>query len=144
MSAPQHAPQRAREAASLFAQLDTYRRVAEQRGPVRPAEGRLLWLLSDGRARTLGEIAEDLNLEQSTVNRQVNGALKAGLVERTRDGGRAWRFAATSQGAATFETALTEHLTLHDGALAAVRDPETFLAELALFVDAYGAALHRN
>ena len=43
---------------------------------------RLLWVLSDGVPRTLRELAEALDLEQSTVNRQVNAALSAGYLER--------------------------------------------------------------
>ncbi len=43
---------------------------------------RLLWLLSDGTPRTLRQLADGLDLEQSTVNRQVNAALAAGYLER--------------------------------------------------------------
>jgi DNA-binding MarR family transcriptional regulator len=43
---------------------------------------RLLWLLTEGPPRTLRELADVLQLDQSTVNRQVNAAIKHGLVER--------------------------------------------------------------
>jgi len=43
---------------------------------------RLLWLLTEGPSRTLRELADELQLDQSTVNRQVNAAIKHGLVER--------------------------------------------------------------
>jgi DNA-binding MarR family transcriptional regulator len=43
---------------------------------------KLLWILSDGRPRTLRELAEELDLELSTINRQVNAAVRAGLLER--------------------------------------------------------------
>jgi len=43
---------------------------------------KLLWSLSDGRPRTLRELAEHLDLEPSTINRQVNAAVRAGLLER--------------------------------------------------------------
>jgi DNA-binding MarR family transcriptional regulator len=43
---------------------------------------RLLWLLTEGPPRTLRELAEELQLDQSTVNRQVNAAIRRGLVER--------------------------------------------------------------
>lgn len=43
---------------------------------------RLLWLLTEGPPRTLRELTEELQLDQSTVNRQVNAAIKHGLVER--------------------------------------------------------------
>ena len=43
---------------------------------------RLLWLLTEGPPRTLRELSDELQLDQSTVNRQVNAAIKHGLVER--------------------------------------------------------------
>jgi len=43
---------------------------------------RLLWVLSDDRPRTLRELADELGLDLSTINRQVNGAVRAGLLER--------------------------------------------------------------
>jgi DNA-binding MarR family transcriptional regulator len=43
---------------------------------------RLLWVLDDGEPRTLRQLAVDLDLEQSTVNRQVNAAIDAGWLER--------------------------------------------------------------
>jgi DNA-binding MarR family transcriptional regulator len=43
---------------------------------------KLLWILSDGRPRTLRQLADELDLELSTINRQVNAAVRAGLLER--------------------------------------------------------------
>ncbi|GAA1798740.1 hypothetical protein GCM10009795_050270 [Nocardioides hankookensis] len=43
---------------------------------------KVLWVLSDDRPRTLRELADDLDLELSTINRQVNAAIRAGLLER--------------------------------------------------------------
>lgn len=43
---------------------------------------KLLWILADDRPRTLREIADELELELSTINRQVNAAVRAGLLER--------------------------------------------------------------
>ncbi|MFC7496767.1 MULTISPECIES: MarR family winged helix-turn-helix transcriptional regulator [unclassified Nocardioides] len=43
---------------------------------------KLLWVLSDERPRTLRELAEELDLELSTINRQVNAAVRAGFLER--------------------------------------------------------------
>lgn len=43
---------------------------------------KLLWVLSDDNPRTLREISEELGLDLSTINRQVNAAVKAGLLER--------------------------------------------------------------
>ncbi|WP_051551498.1 MarR family winged helix-turn-helix transcriptional regulator [Nocardioides sp. URHA0020] len=43
---------------------------------------KLLWILSDDSPRTLRELADELDLELSTINRQVNAAVRAGLLER--------------------------------------------------------------
>jgi DNA-binding MarR family transcriptional regulator len=43
---------------------------------------KLLWILSDDQPRTLRELADELALELSTINRQVNAAVRAGLLER--------------------------------------------------------------
>lgn len=43
---------------------------------------KLLWVLSDGRPRTLRELADELDLDLSTINRQVNAAVRGGLLER--------------------------------------------------------------
>ncbi|WP_139982627.1 MarR family winged helix-turn-helix transcriptional regulator [Nocardioides litoris] len=52
---------------------------------------RLLWVLADGEPRTLRRLATDLDLEQSTVNRQVNAAIAAGWLERFEVEGSASR-----------------------------------------------------
>lgn len=52
---------------------------------------RVLWVLDDGEPRTLRQLAVDLDLEQSTVNRQVNAAIAAGWVERYEVDGSASR-----------------------------------------------------
>jgi DNA-binding MarR family transcriptional regulator len=43
---------------------------------------RVLWLLAEGPPRTLRDVAEELQLDPSTVNRQVNAAIQNGLLER--------------------------------------------------------------
>ena len=43
---------------------------------------RLLWLLTEGPPRTLRELADELQLDPSTVTRQVSAAISHGLVER--------------------------------------------------------------
>ena len=100
----------------------------------------ILWLLSDGRARTLRELSVDLDLEQSTVNRQVNAAIKRGYVERFQVPETVSRMhRPTEAGAAAFE---------HDGRRRADRlnrvfadlapgDPESLLVQLRAFNDAY-------
>jgi DNA-binding MarR family transcriptional regulator len=49
---------------------------------------RILWRLEECGPLTLRELAEQLQLEQSTINRQVNSAIKHGLVERVPAAGR--------------------------------------------------------
>jgi DNA-binding MarR family transcriptional regulator len=43
---------------------------------------KLLWVLSDDEPRTLRELADELDLDLSTINRQVNAAIRAGVLER--------------------------------------------------------------
>ena len=67
---------------------DELMRLARRRSQVYPGSAldtsafRLLWLLTEGPPRTLRELADELQLEQSTVSRQVNAAIGHGLVER--------------------------------------------------------------
>jgi len=76
-----------------------------------PSAFRLLWLLTEGPARTLRELSDELQLDQSTVNRQVNAALNHGLVERYAVADNASRLVRpTEAGRAAY---------LHDGALRA-------------------------
>lgn len=98
-----HAPLE-RRLASALTRLDKERRTQEGAQRLGTADLRLLWLLADERSRTLREIADDLGLEQSTVNRQVNAALGAGLLERTRrPEGSAYEFIRTAHGKQTFD-----------------------------------------
>ncbi|MFW0787660.1 MarR family winged helix-turn-helix transcriptional regulator [Gordonia sp. CPCC 206044] len=100
----------------------------------------ILWTLSDGRPRTLRELSDELDLEQSTVNRQVNAAIKHGYLERFEVPGQLSRLIRpTAEGSEAFE---------HDGMLRAQRlirvfsdlapgTPESLLHELRAFNDAY-------
>jgi len=129
-----------RTASALF-RLDQHRRVAEHHGRLNVADGRLLWLFSDKTPRTLRQIAEELNLEQSTVNRQVNAAHQAGLLERRRDPEKgAYVFEASASGLQLFEDAIARTLGQYDAALAALGDDdaEQLVALLGRFVAAYG------
>ena len=68
---------------------------------------RLLWLLAEGPARTQRELADELQLDPSTITRQVRTAIEHGLVERYDEQGvRVLR--ATDAGRAAYE---------HDGRL---------------------------
>jgi DNA-binding MarR family transcriptional regulator len=49
---------------------------------------RILWRLDECGPLTLRELSEQLQLDQSTINRQVNSAIKQGLVERVPVPGR--------------------------------------------------------
>ncbi|MFC3244626.1 MarR family winged helix-turn-helix transcriptional regulator [Gordonia humi] len=100
----------------------------------------ILWLFEDGRPRTLRELTEELCLEQSTVNRQVNAAIKNGYVERYEVPGQVSRLhRPTDAGLAAYE---------HDGrrrarhlesvfADLAPGTPEGLLRELRAYNDAY-------
>lgn len=104
----------------------------------------VLLLLSDGRPRTLRELTTELELEQSTVNRQVNAAIRHGYLERFRvDGDLSGRIRATDRGREAFA---------HDGMLRVRRlervitdlapgTPESLLRELRAFNDSYDRAV---
>lgn len=125
------------------ARLERARRAAEAASTLGLADQRLLWLFSDGRPRTLREISEELGLEQSTVNRQVNAALAAGRVRRFREPGQsAHLFLATEEALDRFAQDVGVHLAQYEAGLAAVPEPQRadFLANLTAFVAAYEAA----
>lgn len=105
------------------------------------ADLRILWLFTDGRARTMREIADELHLEQSTVNRQVNAAVDVKLLERSRpDGGGAYVFMRTPGGRVAFEADVALSLGGYRAALEAMGDAEAseFLRLLDRFTLAYG------
>lgn len=82
----------------------------------------ILWLFDDSRPRTLRELSDELCLEQSTVNRQVNTAIKNGYIERFEVPGQVSRLhRPTDAGRAAFE---------HDG-LRRARSLEAVFADLA-------------
>ena len=129
--------------AAALGRLDRAQRAAEAHAVLGVAEGRLLWLFSDHEPRTLRQVSEELGLEQSTVNRQVNAALASGLLRRFRPaGGPAYLVEATEDGLARFERDLERHLRLMDHALDALPPDarRAFPGLLATFVQAYGDA----
>ena len=135
-----------RRLASLVGRLEVHRRLAEDRSALSHADGRLLWFLSDGRPRTLREIADGLNLEQSTVNRQVNAALSAGHLRRFAEPGRSARLIEpTEEGLAVYEAASARALGAYADGLAALGgESEKFLELLERFVGAYGEAVRER
>lgn len=96
------------------------------------ADLRLLWLFADGRHRTLKEIAAELQLEQSTVNRQVNAAMVSGLLTRMRrKGSAAYEFDRTLDGRRVFEEDTGKSLGAYAAALDAMGDDAEAFLELA-------------
>jgi len=132
-----------RRVAWLLTLVRRHQHVAEQQLTLNGADLRLLWLLSDAGPRTLREIADELALEQSTVNRQVNVALATGLLRRYEEPGRNARLIEPSaEGREAFERDIATALSAYEGALQALGDDvEDFLTLLERFTHAYGAAV---
>lgn len=129
-----------RDLASTLARFDRHRRTLDDRATLNMADMRILWLFNDSKPRALRAIAQELGLEQSTVNRQVNAALEAGYLSRHRDAGAAtYLFSPTAAGVAAFEKNLEATIGAYDTALARLgTDDATHLLTLfANFVDVY-------
>lgn len=133
----------ARRLAGLFASFDGARRILEQRVNLGTADMRLLWLLTDGQPRTLRQIAEQLGLEQSTVNRQVNAAVEAGLLVKNRQESHgAYHFTSSPTGDREFEQTLNTTLDAYRDALDALgAHRDTFLMLMTEYVRAYREAV---
>lgn len=130
-----------RRLAAVLSRLDRQRHVLESTMRLGTADLRLLWLFTDGRPRTLKEIAVELRLEQSTVNRQVNAAMSSGLlVRRRRPGGAAYEFDRTADGRRVFEQDTGISLGAYAAALDAMGgdDAEAFLVLAESFLGHYG------
>lgn len=124
--------------------LDRYRRAMDAEATLGTADLRLLWLLTEGEARTLRQIAEALHLEQSTVNRQVNAAVSAGHLHRTRPTPSApYVIAPTETGRETFERETEPALVLYRETLERMgaQDAEELLRLLGVFVDTVGGVV---
>ena len=136
----------ARRAADLFARMARFQQHHRQGMELGLADLRILWLLSDGAPRTLREISADLHLEQSTVNRQVNTAAAAGLVERDEQGGGPYRFRPSDEGRRAFEQSVASSQGTYRGALEhlGTADAERFLDLLDAFTGAYGEIVQDN
>lgn len=138
-----HAPPE-RRLASALTRLDKERRALEGAQRLGTADLRLLWLLADDRARTLREIADELGLEQSTVNRQVNAALRVGLLERTRRAeGSAYEFTRTTHGKQTFDEVSDISMGAYATALHELgeADTELLVALLRRFLEHFRVAV---
>ncbi|MGO1561749.1 hypothetical protein CZ771_02185 [Actinomycetales bacterium JB111] len=132
-----------REVAGLLSVFESARRAAARRATLGVADMRLLWLATERGSVTLRDFAVRLRLDQSTVNRQVNAALAAGLLDReTDDATGSYRFSASSTGEAEFENNLQVAFGPLEAALDALGDGrETFIDLGRTFVDAYRSAV---
>lgn len=133
-----------REVASLLNRLEQSRRGATANAKLGAADARILWLLSGGEEYTLRDISDKLNLEQSTVNRQVNAAVKAGYVEKKRSRARAaWVFSPSAEGRERFDADLDMHLGFYARGLAELDESEqtAFIDLLTRVVAGYEAAI---
>ncbi|WP_446665984.1 MarR family winged helix-turn-helix transcriptional regulator [Flexivirga sp. B27] len=131
-----------RRLAAIFHSFDVNRRVVEAKTALTAADMRLLWLLSDDRPRTQREISTELNLEQSTVNRQVNAALREGLIEREAGQHGSAVLSASADGRRCYEADIETLMGVLGSALQALGDGgEEFIVSLATFAEAYRAAM---
>ena len=107
------------------------------------ADLRILWMFADDQPRTLKEIATELRLEQSTVNRQINAAMAEGLLQRSRrPGSPAQEISRTEKGIQAFEDDVAKSLSAFTSGLDALGDRvDGFLADLTRFVEAYDGAV---
>ncbi|WP_062464124.1 MarR family winged helix-turn-helix transcriptional regulator [Demequina soli] len=131
------------DVARSLADAERVRRVVEQRMTLASAELRLLWLLSDGAARTMRDVSDDLGLEQSTVNRQVAAALKHGLIRRYRpDSGGALVLEVTPAGAEALRRDITLSMDVIRGGLDRLEAGEraVFAVLLGRFMAGYDEA----
>lgn len=89
----------ATEIAGMLERIEQLRRALNISAAKNTADMRLLWLFADRSPRTLRQIAEQLKIEQSTANRQVNSAVTKGLLSRTREtAGLPYLFTPTQEG----------------------------------------------
>lgn len=129
-----------RRLAGSLARLEAIRRHRRQ-GGLGAADMRLLWLLMEAGPQTLSEITGALSLERSTVNRQVNAAVDAGLLGKERvAGSSAYRIFLTANGREAFVQGAGRALTAIDDALAEMgtEDAAVLVNLVERFVSAYG------
>ncbi|MGP5007018.1 MarR family winged helix-turn-helix transcriptional regulator [Brachybacterium tyrofermentans] len=129
---------RGRRLASVIERLDRLRRTHLQAMTLGTADLRMLWLFTDREPRTLKQIAQELNLEQSTVNRQVNAAVAQGLLEKSRPpGGSAYEVVSTDAGHQAFEQDVQISLGGYESALMSLGE-----ADAAVLLDLFDRFLH--
>lgn len=105
---------------------------------------RLLWVLADGEPRTLRQLADELDLEQSTINRQVNAAITGGYLERFAvPGSPSRRVRPTAAGEEAFEHDGRIRAALISRALGELGEGRAarLITDLRAFNDAWDTAL---
>ena len=94
----------ATDIAELLERIEGLRRILSSGSSKRHAEIRLMRLFADQRPRTLRQVAEQVGVDQSTANRQVNSALDHGLLSREREAaGLPYLFVITDDGLSLYE-----------------------------------------
>lgn len=139
----QHLQEIAERFAEATTRYERERRVAAGFLPLGAADLRIIALLIDGVPRTLKQIAEELHLEQSTINRQTNAALQHEYLTRSRgDDGPAYVFSVSQLGRAKFDESLGYfYREYHEAFRLMGADRAQLLVELLEeFVDAHAAA----
>lgn len=129
------------------ARLERGRRAVEGRARLGTADRRLIWLLVEEGPRTMKEISDELGLEQSTVNRQVNAALRAGYLERGEQASRGARtLTPTEEGYELFASDMRLVMTVLEEGLSAVPAAEAkgFMDNIVAFSEAYTRAAEHS
>ena len=137
----------ARTTAALIARLNRHQHAQRRDSILGVSDLRLLWLFTDGKQRTLRQIAVDLDLEQSTVNRQVNSAVADGLLARRYgESNHKYLFEPTPHGIQQFELHVSQILGSYGKALDSLddEDAEKFLELLERFINGYGETLDED
>lgn len=133
--------EQSRRLARALARMESLRRHRRDDGGLGAADIRLLWLLVDSGPQTLGEITVALALERSTVNRQVNAAVDAGLLAKERvPHSSAHRVHLTDAGRESFDTCAQQAVDAIGAALAQLDAEESsdLVNLVERFVVAYG------
>lgn len=115
-------------------------RMTEGDASVGVADRRILWLIASGEPLTMRQISESLKLEQSTVNRQVNAALKSGLLEQDLDAGSTAKvFKVSERGSKMLASDMERSFELLAAALADIPEAERdqFRRHLLTFARSY-------
>lgn len=130
-----------RRMAAALARLEAFRRHRRLGDGLGAADMRLLWLLVESGPQTLSEVTAALGLERSTVNRQVNSAVDAGLLGKERvPGSSAYRVHLTAQGRSAFDDEARRVLSSISATLDEMgsADAAVLLDLVERFVQAYG------